>query len=1174
MRILADIRSLQDPVYAGRGIGSHAAFVLRWLRGRAIADGGIVGLVDPSLGPLAVEHAALCDEIRPAFVCDRIGEASIFLSLSPLTHDSLLPSRLLDRPHILPVAVVYDFIPLEFPDRYLADRDALCAYAAGFKWLEAYRGFLPISEHCGAEIVRRLGVPADRVSVTGVALREAFAHTLGGRGRLRTRPEDAANEAILFIGGADPRKNLETVVDAHARLVAEGRTGLQLVIGGGYPEAWRERVRRESRERAGRETDVRFLGHVSDEELADWHAHASATVTASLAEGFSMPVIESIASGGLAVVSDIPVHRELVDDAEAIFPPTDAGDLAARLGAILGSSTLRESLRERQRPVAERFTPEAVGKRLEAALERHAESFAACRRASPRRPRPAIALVTPFPPDRSGVADYSKKCVESLAKFVDVDIYTDAEGPAADPAVRAFHPITAAAWMRPDYDAVVAVAGNSHYHTRILELHRRFGGPCVVHDNRLAELIAWWKGEEHLRGLAERSLGRSVSPDEVRQWVANPGSLPTLFYDEMLEKSEPLFVHSAGIRKAAGRLYGVEAEHLSFCVYRDFHPHDISADARRAARESLGIPHDQIVVITLGIVDSVKRPERCVEAIARLGRLGTKAHLHFVGACGEAVRSSLATLAASRDVADRVHFSSDWISEDDYRRFIVAADAAIQLRRHYFGGISGALTDCVAAGLPTVANEDLAAAIAAPSYVERVPDQPRTREVAAAIAACLARGGDRGRQEEERLAFCREHSFDEYARRLLSRVLGPSPDWAPSTAARTAASPSPRPVRRLLVDATYTSRSPGGSGVHRVVTRTWRELERLAANRGFEAVQVTAQDGQFTPVGADIPVRFGADDLLLLPDAYWACGEVWPAVERARAAGAASVPIVYDLIPLQHPEIYGVEGAAMFRRYLAAVVAHADLIVTISETVARDLAEAMPSFRFPRRGPAIEPWRLGCDLPEAGGDVRPGVRSLFEDRLPRSPYLVVGAIEPRKNHGFLLDAFDRLWEDPATAHVRLAIAGRPGFKSDATLRRIKSDPRYGTRLFLLADLGDAEIDHAYRHARAVLFASIAEGFGLPIVEALRHGQTVIASDLAIHREVAGDACDYFDLSDPGRLADAIVAHERRHRDVAAAHRSGVEPATWALAAARLLDAACGRLGRVLLSNDSSGRAAA
>jgi glycosyltransferase involved in cell wall biosynthesis len=1159
MQILADVRSLQDPSYAARGIGSHAAFVLRWLRGCRVASGGIVGLVDPKLGPLSAENAALCDEFRPAFVCNRIDEPSMFLSLSPLTHNSLVQSQLLHRPHILPIAVVYDFIPMEFPDFYLANRDALAAYTAAFKWLDAFSAFLPISEHCGAEVVRRLGISADRASVTGVALREAFSRRLDSRAPPLARPDGVAAQTIFFVGGPDPRKNLETVVAAYSMLATHGQPELQLVVGGGYPDAWQHQVRKEVQGRTGRVANILFLGHISDEELVGWHAHATATVTASLAEGFSMPVIEAIASGGVSIVSDIPVHRELVNQPEALFSPTDAHDLATKLGAILRCSSLLDSLREQQRTVAERFAPEAVGRRLEAAIEGHVESFLVRRRTMPSRQRPRIAMVTPYPPDHSGVADYSKKCVESLAKFVDVDVYTDAHKPAANPAVKVFYPISAAAWLRPDYDAVIAVAGNSQYHTKILELHRKFGGPCIMHDNRLGELTAWWKGVEHLRKLAERSLGRVISGEEVSDWLANPASQPTLFYDELLEQTEPLFVHSEGIRAHALRLYGINVEYLPFCVYRDFTAEDISVAARRAARESLGIPQDQIVVISLGIVDAAKIPMKCIEAIAGVGERGIPAHLYFVGQGSSGVREPLSTLAASSGIADRVHFFDGWVSEDDYRRFIVAANAGIQLRAHFYGGISGALADCVAAGLPTVANEDLATAIDAPCYISRVPDRPAAEQLVDALSSCLIHSADRHGQEQARLAYSRKHNFDDYARRLLSRLLGPAPQWSLPVEPMVGLPTPPRLIKRMLVDATLTSRSPAGSGVHRVVTRTWQEIKRQAAQWGFVATQVVVRNGRFVPLGESQPIAFDADDLLLLPDAYWACGEVWPAVEKARAAGTKSVLLVYDLIPMQYPEIYGADGAAQFRHYVAAVVAHADLIVTISDTVASDLSVAMPSFRFPRRGPEIVPWRLGCDLPNVDGDVRSGVRALFDNRQPGSLYLTIGAIEPRKNHGFILDAFELLWADPATAHVRLAVAGRPGFKSEALLRRIKSNPRHGTRLFLLTDLDDAEIDYAYRHARAVVLASMAEGFCLPIVEALRYGQTVMASNLPIHREVGGENCDYFALVSPEGLTGLIARHEERHRGVAAARRDGITPVTWADATAQLWEVICDRL---------------
>ena len=125
-----------------------------------------------------------------------------------------------------------------------------------------------------------------------------------------------------------------------------------------------------------------------------------------------------------------------------------------------------------------------------------------------------------------------------------------------------------------------------------------------------------------------------------------------------------------------------------------------------------------------------------------------------------------------------------------------------------------------------------------------------------------------------------------------------------------------------------------------------------------------------------------------------------------------------------------------------------------------------------------------------------------------------------------------------------------------------------------AAVDDAEVEHAYRNARAMVCGSIAEGFGLPIVEALRHGQTVIASDLPIHREVGGAACDYFDLAGPEWLAAAVANHEHRHGRAAAARQRCQDPLTWGEAAPRLLAAVADVLGRRFLPFASPGRTAA
>jgi len=106
----------------------------------------------------------------------------------------------------------------------------------------------------------------------------------------------------------------------------------------------------------------------------------------------------------------------------------------------------------------------------------------------------------------------------------------------------------------------------------------------------------------------------------VSGWLADPGQLPTLFYDEIIDSARPLFVHSRGIQEHVRRLYHVAAEYLPFCTSRAFDPAALAPAARAEARRALGIPADDCLIVSLGIVDAVKSPDTCVDAIARLER--------------------------------------------------------------------------------------------------------------------------------------------------------------------------------------------------------------------------------------------------------------------------------------------------------------------------------------------------------------------------------------------------------------------------------------------------------------------------------------------------------------------------------------------------------------------------
>ncbi len=110
--------------------------------------------------------------------------------------------------------------------------------------------------------------------------------------------------------------------------------------------------------------------------------------------------------------------------------------------------------------------------------------------------------------------------------------------------------------------------------------------------------------------------------------------------------------------------------------------------------------------------------------------------------------------------------------------------------------------------------------------------------------------------------------------------------------------------------------------------------------------------------------------------------------------------------------------------------------------------------------------------------------------------------------------------------MTLCCVGKCGWKNEDVLLRMRKHKLYGKNLFLWNDLNDDELGFCYQNAQMLLFASHAEGFGLPIIEGLNFGLPVMASDIPVHREVGKNNIKYFDLSDANDLVIKVENQEK------------------------------------------------
>lgn len=220
------------------------------------------------------------------------------------------------------------------------------------------------------------------------------------------------------------------------------------------------------------------------------------------------------------------------------------------------------------------------------------------------------------------------------------------------------------------------------------------------------------------------------------------------------------------------------------------------------------------------------------------------------------------------------------------------------------------------------------------------------------------------------------------------------------------------------------------------------------------------------------------------------------AVKKAR--GRITV-LIHDVIPLEYPAYQRPGTVAPFRAKIDRVAAQADLIIYNSQDTRRR-SEAQMRGRIPPADVA----HLGLDLPlPDDGELPPGL-------TPKSPYfVVVGTIEPRKNHDFLLD----LWQQMGADAPLLLICGARGWNNRAVFDRLDQLPPDGpVREF--SGLSDPGLAALVQGAAGMLFPSHAEGFGLPPAEALSLGSRVLCNDLPVLREVLGDKAVYAATTEP------------------------------------------------------------
>lgn len=1116
-------------------------------------------------------------------------------------------------PSALKSVIVYDFIPYIYAERFLQpDPYFRQYYTRRFEALKEFDVLLAISESTRQDSIRLLGLPAERVVNISAAASSIFRKKTYTNQQVEDiqRRFGITKPFIFYTGNVEYHKNMDRALRAFAQLPREVQKEHQIVLTHtGEVNAFRSRLSSYGLS----EQDVIITGHISDEDLVDLYNICRLYIFPSLYEGFGLPILEAMACGAPVIASSTSSIPEVIGRADAMFDPTSDDSITSALHTVLTSSSFREELSnyglERAREFSWEKSAQTAWQALEDAQERKSSSARTHVQVPGNKSRLRVAYVSPLPPQKSGIADYSADLLPALAKYVDLDVFVEPDVKVSNDisrSIRSTYTADELVKRQDQYDVVVYQFGNSKFHRHMYSLLKAVPGVVVLHDFYLSHIREYLYSTQYIppaNGNFFNDVGNDHGLFSMIDMIRR--GLQKAIWDwpvnwDVLKLARKLIVHSDYQNTLIETFYG-NGWYPRATVIPQVHkiePHHSAAE-RAAWREELGFSTEQFAFCSFGFVNPTKLPLLIVEAFARVAATNRNARLIFVGEMEQnEATAGLPAMLEQYQIADRVQITG-FVSDETYQGYLRAADAAIQLRINSRGETSRAVLDCMAVGLPTIINAHGSLNDYQDSDVIKLQEQPGVDALSQAMDSVMhdtsfretlstnARATIENRHHPDRAAEEYFATISAAAQTNDRALFAPLFQAAVATgvqaavdlpqAAQLAAKHwNNRTQPRLLIDVTNISYVDLRTGIQRVVKNLITGLYGiLPPSHHVELVRINEgklyRSGRFAEklfelpensLGGDAPVDIQPGDTLFMLDTSWNLFDQFvPVFETVRKAGGKIFTMLYDLIPVNHPHTCTPPTVEYFKTWINKALLESDEIICISNAVAIEAAEyVQKTFPAGTRTSQLSYIHLGADIPVAReeSNIREQVYRLTE-KSGEPFFLMVSTIEPRKGFDVVLDAFELLWQQGH--NLRLCLIGKIGWNVAALEDRIRHHPALENRLFFIENATDAEVNLCYASATALITASMAEGFGLPIVEAALQHVPVIASDIPVFREVGGSGAEYFAQQSAHELAEAVKRMAGRSAAERRQMADSIRVLTWQQSAEWLLDILQGKPGR-------------
>jgi len=808
--------------------------------------------------------------------------------------------------------------------------------------------------------------------------------------------------------------------------------------------------------------------------------------------------------------------------------------------------------------------------------------------------KPRIAYLSPLPPEKSGIADYSAEILPELSMYYDIDLVTNLDT-ISDPYLEgSFKKIKIDDFHKyaDKYDRIIYHFGNSKFHVQLFHLLEKYPGIVVLHDFFIGGMFNYMTKlapESHIlyQQLFE-SHGYHVLSKSWNNIVYGVWNYP--INRQIIEMSSGVIVHSRHAMELCKSWYG---ESVTNYVKRAILPRKVSNEVEREeARNRLGICDGTFLVCSFGYIGTTKLNDRLLAAWFSSDLLSSsKCLLVFVGEGNG--RPYEVTLRKTIDADGKGNIKiTGFVSSDVYNDYLAAADIGVQLRSKSRGETSISILDGMAHALPMLVNAHGAFAELPEGTVYKLQDKFSDRELREGLETLYKDNKYRSELGIKGLEYvktkrslalatqtyieCIEKFYHEHPVAQQCTLINNITKISNSIPTvldieRLACVINENNVymtkKQLFVDVSNLQEFDHKTGIQRVVRSV---LQQLLANtpEGYRVEPVYRVRNHYRYARKftcrflgvpdeyldDLPIELSQGDIFLgldLDIGLSMSKEAQRFLIHHKQRGVKFIYVIYDILPSLKPDYFPTLTGARFQTWFQHVVTMSDGLACISRSVADEVDSWLNEHSLAR--PSLGYFHLGADI--VSSKYSTGMSNddteVLNSLEGKTVLLMVGTVEPRKGYAKALSAMEQVWK--CSSDVVLVIVGGIGWMVDPLVSRIRKHPELGHRLLWLENASDELLMKLYDVSSSLLMASEGEGFGLPLIEAAQHGLPIISRNLPVFCEVAGEHAYYFSNDEQEALAKSILDWLELYYAGEHPRSDGLMCQTWKQGAEQLLD---------------------